>query len=186
MVTHDAPHATLDDGDLVVRAKDGDDRALGELVSRHHEVVYRVAVSLVGDPDMAADVAQDTFLKAFRALASFRGDAAFRTWLLSIATNEARGTLRRRKRRRETALDAVPAEAADDDDPAARTVLRTEVERARAGLTRLPDKQRLAVQLRLEEGLSFREVGRIIGSSEGAARVNYHHGIRRLREWMER
>ena len=52
-------------------------------------------------------------------------------------------------------------------------------------LGRLPDKQRMAVQLRIDEGLSFREIGEIIGSSEGAARVNYFHGIRRLRELME-
>jgi RNA polymerase sigma-70 factor (ECF subfamily) len=60
-----------------------------------------------------------------------------------------------------------------------------EADRARRLLAGLPEKQRLAVQLRLDEGLSFREVGEIIGSSEGAARVNYHHGIRRLREMME-
>jgi RNA polymerase sigma-70 factor (ECF subfamily) len=59
-----------------------------------------------------------------------------------------------------------------------------EAERARRLMGDLPEKQRLAVQLRVDEGLSFREVGELIGSSEGAARVNYHHGIRKLREWM--
>ncbi len=52
-------------------------------------------------------------------------------------------------------------------------------------LARLPEKQRMAVSLRVDEGLSFREIGDVIGSSEGAARVNYFHGIRRLREWMQ-
>ena len=60
-----------------------------------------------------------------------------------------------------------------------------EEERAREMVGRLPEKQRLAVLLRVDEGLSFREVGELIGSSEGAARVNYHHGIRKLREWMD-
>lgn len=185
VVTHDASYATLEDGDLVVRAKDCDERALGELVSRHHETVYRVVLSMVGDPDAAEDAAQDTFLKAFRGLEGFRGDAAFRTWLLSIASNEARGSLRRRKRRRETRLDDAPPLASLDGDAAGRVVVRDEVARVRGLMGRLPEKQRLAVQLRVEEGLAFREVGRIIGSSEGAARVNYHHGIKRLREWME-
>ena len=64
-------------------------------------------------------------------------------------------------------------------------VLRTEVARVRALLACLPEKQRLAVQLRVDEGLSFREIGGVIDSSEGAARVNYHHGIRRLRELLK-
>ena len=63
--------------------------------------------------------------------------------------------------------------------------LSDESTRARAALGRLPEKQRLSIQLRVDEGLSFREIGEVIGSSEGAARVNYFHGIRKLREWME-
>lgn len=185
MVSHDDSYATLEDGDLVVRAKDGDERALGRLVSRHHAVVYRVVLGILRDPDQAEDATQDAFLKAFRGLEGFRGEAAFRTWLLSIAANEARGVLRRRGRRRETSLDDAPPIASQGPDASQRVVLRDEVERARRLLARLPEKQRLAVQLRVEEGLGFREVGRIIGSSEGAARVNYHHGIKRLRGWLE-
>ncbi len=63
--------------------------------------------------------------------------------------------------------------------------MRTEAHRARVMMEGLPEKQRLSVSLRVEEGLSFREIGTVIGSSEGAARVNYFHGIRRLRELME-
>lgn len=184
MVIHDA-YSSLEDGDLVVRAKEGDERALGELTARHHPVVYRVALGILGDADLAADATQDAFLKAFRGLARFRGQAAFRTWLLTIATNEARGAIRRRNGRRETHLDDAPPLAASEPDPAHMAAQKDQVERVRALLDRLPEKQRLAVQLRVEEGLAFREVGRIIGSSEGAARVNYHHGIRRLRAWME-
>jgi len=184
VVTHDA-YSSLEDGDLVVRAKEGDERAFGELVSRNHAVVYRVVLGILRDSDLAADAAQDAFLKAFRALAKFRGQAAFRTWLLTIATNEARGALRRKDVRRETRLDDAPPLAASGQDSEGWVARQEEVERARRLLARLPEKQRLAVQLRVEEGLAFREVGRIIGSSEGAARVNYHHGIKRLRAWME-
>ena len=69
-------------------------------------------------------------------------------------------------------------------DPAEAAVVGDEAGRARRMLGQLPDKQRLSVSLRIEEGLSFREIGEVIGSSEGAARVNYFHGIHRLREWM--
>jgi RNA polymerase sigma-70 factor (ECF subfamily) len=105
--------------------------------------------------------------------------------MLTIVVNEARAVGRRRGRRGETPLDEAGALADGGDDPARRAVLRSESERARACLARLPEKQRLAVQLRIDEGLSFREVAEASGSTEGAARVNYHHGIRKLREMLE-
>lgn len=167
------------------RARSGDQGAMSQLVERHHASVFRVALSLVSDPDLAQDIAQDAFLKAFRGLDGFRGDAAFRTWMLTIAANTARGALRRVVRRRETALDGVAPVESPEASPEEQTATGEEAARARAMLGRLPDKQRMAVQLRIDEGLSFREIGEIIGSSEGAARVNYFHGIRRLRELME-
>jgi len=72
-----------------------------------------------------------------------------------------------------------------EPSPEDRAAVDEEAARARTMLGKLPDRQRMAVQLRIDEGLSFREIGEIIGSSEGAARVNYFHGIRRLRELME-
>jgi RNA polymerase sigma-70 factor, ECF subfamily len=178
------PGEPISDAELVQRGREGDEAALGALVDRHHAAAFRVALSLVGDLDRAQDVVQDAFLKAFRALAGFRGDAAFRTWLLTITANAARGALRRHGRRREAALEAAGPVASGDADPEEKAVLSEEAARARAMLEKLPEKQRLAVQLRIDEGLSFKEIGEIIGSSEGAARVNYFHGIRRLREWM--
>ena len=173
------------DLELVRAGRDGDESALGTLVRRHHAAAYRVAVSLVKDDDLAQDVVQDAFMKAFKALDGFRGEAAFRTWLFTITANEARGALRRLGRRRETALDDAVAVQSDAVSPARAAILAQEASRARDMLERLPEKQRMSVSLRIDEGLSFREIGEIIGSSEGAARVNYFHGIRRLRELME-
>jgi len=173
------------DLELVRRGRTGDDAALGLLAKRHHAAAYRVALSLVGQDDLAQDVVQDAFLKAFRALEGFRADASFRTWLLTITANEAKGALRRVGRRKETVLDDAMPVASEEPDPAEAAVMSDEASRARSMLERLPEKQRLSVTLRIEEGLSFREIGEVIGSSEGAARVNYFHGIRRLRELME-
>lgn len=169
---------------VVDRAREGDGRAMDELVRRHHAAVYRTALTILRDDDRAQDAAQETFLKAFRALADFRGDASFRTWLVSIAVNEARGMLRRIGRRSERPLEGAPPLASGGSDPSTLAVVASEVQRVRDCLATLPEKQRLAVGLRIFEGLSFREVGHAIGSSEGAARVNYHHGIRRLRELL--
>ena len=175
----------ISDLELVQAGRSGDDSALGTLVTRHHAAAYRVAVSLTQEDDLAQDVVQDAFMKAFRALGGFRGDSSFRTWLLTITANEARGALRRRGRRKETALeDAGPVESGEMG-PAQAAIVSQEAGRARKMLEQLPEKQRLSVSLRVEEGLSFKEIGEVIGSSEGAARVNYFHGIRRLRELME-
>jgi RNA polymerase sigma-70 factor (ECF subfamily) len=146
--------------------------------------VYRFVVGFLKDEDVAADVTQDTFLKALDRLESFRGESAFRTWLLAIARNEALGTIRSRTRRREETLDDADAHEDAAEAPDQMAFRGGEIERIRSALGRLPEKQRLAVSLRLFDGLSFREIGESIGSTEGAARVNYHYGIGRLREWL--
>ncbi|MSR21162.1 MAG: sigma-70 family RNA polymerase sigma factor [Gemmatimonadetes bacterium] len=173
------------DLELVQRGRSGDDAALGALAKRHHAAAYRVALSFVREDDLAQDVVQDAFLKAFRALGEFRADASFRTWLLTITANEAKGALRRKGRRRETALEDASEVRSEGGGPAHDAMMRDEASRARRMLEQLPEKQRLSVTLRIEEGLSFKEIGEVIGSSEGAARANYFHGIRRLRELME-
>ena len=173
------------DLELVQAGRAGDELALDMLVRRHHAAAFRVAVSLVKDDDVAQDVVQDAFIKAFRALDGFRGDASFRTWLLTITANEARGALRRRGRRKETALEDAGPVQSEDMGPAHAAMVAQEASRARKMLEQLPEKQRMSVTLRIEEGLSFKEIGEVIGSSEGAARVNYFHGIRKLRELME-
>ena len=173
------------DDELVRRAREGEADALARLVERHHEMAFRVALGYTRDPDLAADVTQNAFVKAMRGLARFRGEARFRTWLMSIVANEARSELRRQGRRRESALDEAPPVRGKATPVDEEVIGRQEEGRARELVARLPEKQRLAVLLRVDEGLSFREVGELIGSSEGAARVNYHHGIRKLREWMD-
>jgi RNA polymerase sigma-70 factor (ECF subfamily) len=172
-----------DDDALLRRARTGEAEALDTLVERHHAAAYRLALGIVGSEADAADAAQDGMVRALRGLAGFRGDSSFRTWLLAIVANEAKSLLRKSVRRREGPLDDDLA--AGGRGVADAVAQGDEAARARALLARLPEKQRLAVQLRVDEGLSFREVGEVIGSTEGAARVNYHHGIRRLREWME-
>jgi RNA polymerase sigma-70 factor (ECF subfamily) len=173
------------DEGLVEKAKSGDLQAMDTLVSMHHGTVYRVAFSILRDKDRASDATQDTFLKAFRGLQTFRGEASFKTWISAIAANEARGLLRKEGRRKELALDSVGpvhSNEAGVDEVMERDL---ESQRVKSLLTQLPEKQREAVTLRIFGELSFREIGAMIGSSEGAARVNYHHGIRRLREMME-
>jgi RNA polymerase sigma-70 factor (ECF subfamily) len=176
--------SALSDEELVSLAKAGQTEAMDELVSRHYASAYRVALGILRDEDGAADVSQDAFLKAFRGLETFREEASFKTWLLTITANEARGVLRKASRRKETDLERAGPMASKEATAQDSLEVVEEEARVRALLDQLPEKQKEAVILRVFEGMSFREVGAIIGSSEGAARVNYHHGIRRLRELM--
>ncbi len=171
--------------ELLRRARKGDRQALSELIRTHEGLVYRFLLSRTQDEDQAGDLAQETFVKALRSLEAFRGDSTFRTWLLAIARNEFRAAYRKGLRRKEQSLETVIQIADEGVDPEAEAVRDSEIERIRRQMDALPDKQRMSVSLRLFDGLSFREIGHAIGSTEGAARVNFHHGIRKLREWLE-
>jgi RNA polymerase sigma-70 factor (ECF subfamily) len=157
---------------------------MDELVSRHLGGVFRTALGILGDEDEASDAAQETFLKAFKKLAGFRGDASFKTWVLAIAANEAKGVLRKAGRRKELSLEKVGQVVSREDPADVEMETREDARRVLQLVAKLPEKQRQAVTLRIFESLSFREIGKVIGSSEGAARVNYHHGIRRLKEMV--
>ena len=170
---------------LLDRARAGDAHAREALIGRYLDDVYALAVRITGDRDLGADAAQDAMLNALRGLASFRGEASLRTWLLRITANAARTLLRRSGRRREVALELVDAHADPAPDPAVVTSAHADAERALGLLTKLPPKQRETVALRATEGLEYSEIARIMGCSEGAARVNYHHGMKRLRELMQ-
>jgi RNA polymerase sigma-70 factor (ECF subfamily) len=172
------------DETLVAQAREGDLEAMDRLVSRHLGGVFRAALNILGDEDAASDAAQETFLKAFRKLAGFRGEASFKTWVLAIAANEAKGILRKAGRRKELSLEKVGQVVSRENPADAEIETREDAQRVLRLLAKLPEKQKQAVTLRIFEELSFREIGKIIGSSEGAARVNYHHGIRRLKEMV--
>lgn len=174
-----------DDRQLVELARQGVSDALELLLSRHQGVVYRFLLSFLGDEDAAADAAQETLVRALTNLNGFRGDSAFRTWLLAIARNEAKAAMRRRNRRNEAPLEEPGPLAVDDASPEDRAVRSAELARVRQAMARLPEKQRLSVALRLFDGLSFSEIAEATDSTEGSARVNYHHGMRRLRGWLD-
>jgi RNA polymerase sigma-70 factor (ECF subfamily) len=179
---------TGDEDGILSAAKAGGPHALAGLVQRYQGIVFRFLLSKTGDRDLAADLTQETFLKALRALESYRGAGAFRVWLLGIARNEFLSEIRRRGRRREQALEGSLAWSHLEDPaplPGEAWEFKQASERVRHLMDRLPEKQRTSVWFRIYDGLSFREIGEATGSSEGAARVNYFHGVRKLREWME-
>jgi RNA polymerase sigma-70 factor (ECF subfamily) len=145
--------------------------------------VYTQALRLVGDRQDAEDVAQEAYLRVFRGLAGFRGDAQFETWLYRIVANAAISHLRRRGRFGEllSEPDEPAAEVASDDRTEEDAVTR---EALLATLERLPLSMRTVVVLKDVYGLSCQEIGKELGVTEGAVKVRLHRARRRLRNML--
>lgn len=159
--------ADLDDAELVVRARDGEDvEAFEELVHRHRDRAYRVALRITRHPGDAEDVAQEALVRAWRSLPQFRGDARFSTWLYRIVTNLA---LNRVDRRRGIAAE-IPDTPVRSDDPALRTEDAERLSAALAALEQLSAEQRACYVLREMEGLSYEELAEVLDTSVAAVK----------------
>lgn len=172
----------MDEGTLIRRASSGDRHAFGILVQAHQEGVFHWIRALVSDEEAARDLTQETFLRGFRGLSGFRGDAAFGTWLRTIALNVTRTHMRAEGDGRFVPLEPDLASTVPSPDAG---VLAEGTRRAlSAALAQLPERQREVVLLRMYEELPYSEIARRVGSSENAAKVNFHHAIKRLRRIM--
>lgn len=178
---------------LVEVAQRGDVASFNELVRLFEGRVYNLCYRMLGDPDSAADAAQDAFLAAFRNLRSFRG-GSFRSWMLRIATNTCYDVLRVRKRRPSVSLDieaddesdSSPLQIADTaespDDFAQRRELAAAIQH---GLTVLPDEQRIVLILSDIQGLPYEEIAQITNSNLGTVKSRLSRGRARLREVLK-
>jgi RNA polymerase sigma-70 factor, ECF subfamily len=169
----------MDERTLIRRATTGDRHAFGILVRSHQEPVYRWILRLVHDEETARDLTQETFLRGMRGLEGFRGDAGIGTWLRTIATNVVRSHARARAATLSVPLD--PALPSDAQDPAAATLAADDRRALARAVAELPPRQREVVRLRIYEELSYSEIARLTGSNENAAKVNFHHALKRLR-----
>ena len=181
MALQDLASATLDD--LVDAARHDDAGAFEELVRRTSADTYTLARRLVSDDEDARDVVQEAYLRAYRSIGRFRGDAQFTTWLYRITANCASTHLGRRRRHRHDELDEevdVP-DTRPDHDPATvadATLLRDRLETA---IAELPPRLRAVVVLRDIYDLNHAEIAAELGISESAAKVRLHRARRRLR-----
>lgn len=178
------------ESDLVRDARAGSREAFEMLVRRHQDRVFGLLRRSVPEQDVE-DIAQEAFLRAFRRIDRFRGEARFGTWLMQIAIHLAIDRARQRRRRpaevglREVSgepLDAIPADPAPD--PAEALVRRSEAGRLERAIAELSDADRLALLLHDQEGMSAEQVGRILKITAGALRVRLFRIRRRLRELL--
>ena len=164
------------DEDLVTRFQQGDEGAFDLLVRRHRTGVYRAAWRLTGSHTEADDLAQEAFLRAYRALGGFRRESRFATWMSRIVMNLAL-TWRRTRRPPAVPIDTVRG-LEGGDSPADRSVLRSEV---REAVDRLPRRQRQVLLLKVYEGLKFVEIAEVAGMSVGTAKATFFQAVRGLR-----
>ena len=178
---------TWTDEELVARSISGDADSFNELILRWERPIYALAYRTIGREEDARDVCQETFLRAFRALPGFRGQAKFSSWLYRIALNLCRDWVRRERRApvvpapedtdlMELAAAAEPSESIED--LVARKDLARKVERAMA---LLPEEQRTAIVLKEYHGLTFQEIADLVGCPLSTVKTRLYQGLMVLR-----
>jgi RNA polymerase sigma-70 factor, ECF subfamily len=173
----------VDDGYLVRRAQEGYVDAYAELVNRHGQMAYRVALRLLGNHHDAEDVAQDALVTAWQQLPRFKARSSFSTWLYQIVT---RKTLNRITRTRATeSLDLLGDVPDARDDPGQQTERALTVDAVTEAIAALPPPQRIAIVLRHFEGLSNAEIARITASTIPSVRSHLFRGRRTLSQTLK-
>jgi RNA polymerase sigma-70 factor (ECF subfamily) len=181
----------MSDEELVARSREGDLDSFNQLVMRWERPIYALAYRVIGREEDARDVAQETFLRAFRALGGFKGQAKFSSWLYRITLNLCRDWIRRQRR---TPVAQAP-EGVDLLDLASETtpsetieelVSRREMSRAVAkAMASLPDEQRTAIILKEYHGLTFQEIADLLGCPLSTVKTRLYQGLTVLRRQLQ-
>lgn len=178
----------LMENDLIRRVLAGEQEAFSPLVKEHQRSIYYLIYRIVQDEEAAKDLTQESFVKAYQSLKSFKMKSSFSTWLYRIAVNTAKNYLRERSRRPmgadngEEELLAIP-----DEKPGSLEdqIKREEWEKVQKAVASLPEKQRITLILKVYEEKSFEEVAQIMNSPVGTAKANYHHAMENLKKRMK-
>lgn len=173
------------DSSLIEGWRDGDERAATELVRRHAAPLARfLSAAGAGAGEDIEDLVQETFLRAFRRIETFKGVSSFRTWLMTIGSNLLKDSWRRRSRRPEVSLEERDI-VDESGDPQDKAVAGDVAARIGAFVQTLPRMQRDVFLLRAQQGMEYEEIASALGTTAGAARVHYHHAIKRLKAMLD-
>ena len=173
------------DAELIGRFKGGDEQAFSQIVERYQKRLVHTASMLIDNPDDAADMVQDTFVKAYFNLKGFREESALYTWLYRILYNRCVSALRRNKIVRFVSMSSgeeemeFPSRDFDPEEESEHREIREDVDKA---LKELPPKQRMVFVMKQIDGLKHEEIARTMGITEGAVKASYFHAVRKLRE----
>ena len=176
------PSEPLTDASLAAAWRAGDEGAAAEIVRRHAGAVARFLYSAGAGRSDVDDLVQEALFRGFRRLDSWRGEASLRSWLCCIAGNLLKDDYRRSRGR--TVLSIEDDQAVDQANPLDEATASESEARLRAGLQTLPRLQREVFLMRAQQGCEYGEIAAALGTTPGAARVHYHHAVKRLKELM--
>lgn len=183
---------TITDEELVARSMDGDADSFNQLIKRWERPIYALAYRTLGREDDARDVCQETFLRAYRAINGFRGQAKFSSWLYRIALNLCRDWMRRQRRTPtvQAPEDVDIADLAAEHGPSESIetlVGRRQLGRAvAAAMARLPEEQRTAIVLKEYHGLTFQEIAEMQGVPLSTVKTRLYQGLSVVRRQLEK
>jgi RNA polymerase sigma-70 factor (ECF subfamily) len=181
----------LTDEELVARSTGGDPESFNLLIKRWERPIYALAYRTIGREDDARDVVQETFLRAFRGLGGFKGQAKFSSWLYRITLNLCRDWMRRQRRApvvlTPDGVDLVElAGESEGVETADAAVVRKDLSRAVArAMTALPEEQRAAIVLKEYHGLTFQEIADLLGCPLSTVKTRLYQGLTVLRKELE-
>jgi len=168
----------VDEREVIARVRAGDGAAERALYEAHVDRVYRLAYRMAGDDELAREFTQETFIRAFERLASFRGEAALSTWLHAIATSVVLNGLRKVKRSRERETDLGAADGVAGGARAAEPDLKDRLHRA---IDELPERYRLVFVMHDVEGYTHEEIGAALGVETGTSKAQLSRARAKLR-----
>ena len=180
-----SPHNTDDravDAALIQRWKRGDQAAASAIVERHATALARFAASS-GERELVDELVQDTFVRAFNSIDSFRADSALRTWLFTILKRLMLDR-RRAERRHGNMVELEETHAVQAYDALDSLVADETAQRVRKAVETLSPMQRDVFLLRVTDGMAYSEIATVLGSTEGACRVHYHNAMRAIKELL--
>jgi len=171
----------LTDHELIKKFQNGSEQAFDDLVRRHLASVVGFFQSITGNNMEAEDLAQDVFLRLYKALKRFRFQAQFTTYLYRVNCNIANNYLTRNRWKDFLHLDQAPDATVEGDNI---TTSQDHKQLWKAVAT-LPKQQRLVIMMRISQELPFKTIAEILQTSEGSVKVSYHHGVNKLKELLE-
>ena len=169
------------DEELIKEFQNGSEEAFNELVKRHLRDTYGFFIKFTSDPIEAEDLAQDVFIKMYKALKKFKFQSKFKTYLYRANINMSNTYFKRNKWRNLLHLDQAPEPIYMDtsnEDEWKRNELWNAV-------SKLPSRQRMVVTMRISDEMPYKDIAKFMGISENSAKVNYHHAVKALKDQLE-
>ena len=169
------------DEELIKEFQNGSEEAFNELVKRHLRDTYGFFIKFTSDPIEAEDLAQDVFIKMYKALKKFKFQSKFKTYLYRANINMSNTYFKRNKWRNLLHLDQAPEPIYMDtsnEDEWKRNELWNAV-------SKLPSRQRMVVTMRISDEMPYKDIAKLMGISENSAKVNYHHAVKALKDQLE-